>query len=138
MFIPDSCTISRQDGTRELFVLEGRSDYLNYCGVGDNGSPNPWPGCDPQRYNVDGPVERLLNKGVTQIILVDLTVGGVRFSKTYDIFKKVKLCLSDHGQGAMPVKWLNDPTNLMENSYPTDPAGWTPQTVICKQNRTNC
>ena len=137
MFIPDSCTISRQDGTRELFCPAGPSDFLNYCGVGDNGSPNPWPGCDPQRYNVDGPVERLLNKGVSQIILVDLTVGGVRFSKTYDIFKKVKLCLSDNGQGSMPVKWLNDPNNLMQNSYPTDPADWTPQTSYASKTGPN-
>ena len=120
------------------FCPGGPSDYLNYCGVGDNGSPNPWPGCDPQRYNVDGPVERLLNKGVTQIILVDLTVGGVRFSKTYDIFKKVKLCLSDNGQGSMPVKWLNDPTNLMQNSYPTDPADWTPQTSYASKTGPTC
>jgi hypothetical protein len=105
----------------------GPSNYHDYCGVGDNGNPDPWPGCDPQRYNVDGPVERLLNKGVSQIILIDLTVGGMRFSKTYDIFKKVKLCLSDHGQGSMPVKWINDYNNLMQNSYPTDPTNWTPQ-----------
>jgi len=103
------------------------SNYMNYCGVGDNGSSDPWPGCDPQRYNVDGPVERLLNKGVSQIILIDLTVGGMRFSKTYDILKKVKLCLSDKGQGSMPIKWINDYNNLMQNSYPTDPTTWTPQ-----------
>ena len=99
----------------------GPSNFMDYCGVGDNGDPNPWPGCDPQRFNVDGPVERLLNKGVSQIILIDLTVGGMRFSKTYDIFKKIKLCLSDNGQGSMPVKWINDYNNLMQNSYPTDP-----------------
>jgi len=110
-----------------VICTSGPSNYLNYCGVGDNGSPDPWLGCDPERYNVDGPVERLLDKGVTQIILIDLTVGGMRFSKTYDIFKKVKLCLSDHGQSSMPVKWLNDYNNLMQNSYPTDPSNWTPQ-----------
>jgi len=105
----------------------GPSNYLDYCGVGDNGNPNPWPECDSQRYNVDGPVERLLGKGVSEIILIDLTVGGMRFSKTYDILKKVKLCLSDKGQGTMPVKWLNDYNNLMQASYPTVPATWTPQ-----------
>lgn len=97
------------------------SDIMNYCGKDDNGNPDPWPGCDPQRYNVDGPVERLLNKGVAEIILIDLTVGGMRFSK------KVKLCLSDHGQSSMPVKWINDYNDLMQSSYPTDPADWTPQ-----------
>jgi hypothetical protein len=104
------------------------SNEMNYCGAGDNGDPNPWPGCDPQRYNVDGPVERLLNKGVSQIILIDLTVGGMRFSKTYDIFKKIKLCLSDKMRNDVTVKWINDYNNLMQNSYPTDPATWTPQT----------
>ncbi|MCX8044914.1 MAG: hypothetical protein N3B18_12415 [Desulfobacterota bacterium] len=103
------------------------ANYMTYCGEGDNGNPNPWPGCDPQRYNVDGPVERLLQKGVTKIILVDLTVGGMRFSKTYDIYKKVKQCLSDYGQGSLPVVWLNDYNNLMQNSYPTNPVNWTPQ-----------
>ena len=106
----------------------GPSNVLDYCGAGDNGDPNPWPGCDSQRFNVDGPVERLLNKGVSQIILIDLTVGGMRFSKTYDILKKIKLCLSDKGKGSMPVTWLNDYSNLMQSSYPTVPANWTPQT----------
>lgn len=106
---------------------ESASDFMNYCGVGDNGSEDPWLGCDPERYNVDGPVERLLNKGVSQIILIDLTVGGMRFSKTYDIYKKIKLCLSDNEQSSMPVKWLNDCNNLMQSSYPTNPSTWTPQ-----------
>ena len=38
-----------------------------------------WPDCDPERFNVDGPVERLLKKGVSRIILVDLTMCGIRF-----------------------------------------------------------
>jgi len=119
------------------FICPAPSNYMDYCGVGDNGNPNSWPGCDPQRYNVDGPVERLLSKGVSQIILVDLTVGGMRFSKTYDIYKKIKLCLSDHGQGSMPVKWLNDYNNLMQNSYPADPTNWTPQWSYAKQRGPN-
>ena len=125
-------------GPGNFLSWQGRQIFLTIAVLETTAARNPWPGCDPQRYNVDGPVERLLNKGVTQIILVDLTVGGVRFSKTYDIFKKVKLCLSDNGQGAMPVKWLNDPNNLMQNSYPTDPGRLDAPDVICKQNRPNC
>lgn len=115
------------------YLCPAPANYMTYCGEGDNGNPNPWPGCDPHRYNVDGPVERLLQKGVTRIVLVDLTVGGMRFSKTYDIYKKVKLCLSDYGQASMPVTWLNDYNNLMQNSYPTDPANWTPQWSYAKK-----
>lgn len=119
------------------FFCPEPSNFMNYCGEGDNGDPNPWPGCDPQRYNVEGPVERLLNKGVAEIILIDLTVGGMRFSKTYDIYKKVKLCLSDHGQSSMPVKWINDYNDLMQNSYPTDPENWTPQWSYAKKTGPN-
>lgn len=120
---------NKPDGWNPALAIctSGPSDVLDYCGVGDNGSPDPWPGCDPERYNVDGPVERLLNRGVSQIILIDLTVGGMRFSKTYDIYKKIKLCLSDNGQGSIPVTWINDYNDLMQNSYPTDPSTWTPQ-----------
>ena len=54
-----------------------------------------WPGCDPERYNVDGPVERLLNKGVSRIIVIDWTMGGPRFSKTFDVVEMSKRALDD-------------------------------------------
>jgi len=51
-----------------------------------------WEGCDPERYNVDGPVERLLgDKGVSRIILVDWMMGGPRYSKNYDVVEMLKL-----------------------------------------------
>ena len=73
-------------------------------------------------------MERLLKEGVSKIIAVDLTVGGVRFSKTYDVVRLTRLVLNtwntEH-QTSIPLIWVNDPTNLMERSYPTEPAGWT-------------
>ena len=85
-------------------------------------------GCDPERYNTDEPVERLLKKGVTSIIMVDMTTSGVRFSKTFDVVQMTKLALNkwnkEHGT-AIPLVWVNDPNNVMERSYPTKPEGWT-------------
>ncbi len=104
----------------------GTGDNCTYCGELEPGGP--WPGCNPQRYNVDGPVERLLKQGVTKIIAIDLVVGGVRFSKTYDVIQMSKRALNkwnaDHAT-AIPLIWVNDYKNLMERSFPTAPAGWT-------------
>jgi hypothetical protein len=103
-------------------------DYpdCRYCG--EDEPDGPWAGCDPDRYDVDGPVERLLKKGVSRIIMVDLTVGGVRFSKTYEVTQMVQIMLddweADHGI-TIPALWVNDYSDLMERSYPTDPVGWT-------------
>jgi hypothetical protein len=103
-------------------------DYpdCRYCGESE--PDGPWAGCDPDRYDVDGPVERLLKKGVTRIIMVDLTVGGVRFSKTYEVTRMVQIMLddwkTDHGV-TIPTLWVNDYSDLMGRSYPTEPAGWT-------------
>jgi hypothetical protein len=87
-----------------------------------------WPDCDPERYNVDGPVERLLNQGVSQIIVIDWTMGGPRFSKTFDVVEMSKRALADwndaHGT-SVPLLWVNDYSNLMERSYPLEPEGWT-------------
>jgi hypothetical protein len=87
-----------------------------------------WPDCDPERYNVDGPVERLLNKGVSRIIVVDWTMGGPRFSKTFDVVEMSKRALEDwnkeHGT-SVPLLWVNDYSDLMERSYPLEPEGWT-------------
>ncbi len=90
-----------------------------------------WEGCDPERYNVDGPAERLVAAGVDRIVIVDATVGCVRFFKTYEALQMFKRALDDAGASSIPVTWVNDLNNLMENSYPTAPIGydgvnWTP------------
>ena len=59
---------------------------LRYCGSGD---PS-WSLCNPDRYNVDGPIERMLKSGVDRIILIDLTTAGARFSKTFDVYATAK------------------------------------------------
>ncbi len=88
-----------------------------------------WPGCDPDRYNVDGPAERLLAKGVTRILVVDLTVGGVRFYKTFEVIQMTKKVLerwnAEHDT-SVPLLWVNDYADLMEDSYPVAPENWTP------------
>ena len=87
-----------------------------------------WAGCDPERFNVDGPLERLLQKGVSRIIVVDLTMSGIRFTKTFYPLQKAKAVLNtwnaDHGT-SIPLLWVNDYSNLMERSYPIEPEGWT-------------
>ena len=104
----------------------GEGDDVTYCGEDED--DGPWSGCDPNRYDVDGPVERLLKKGVSQIIMIDTTVGGVRFSKTYEVVQMTKRALdkwNEENGRSIPLTWINDYTNLMERSYPTEPAGWT-------------
>ena len=105
---------------------DGDYEDCRYCGEDEPGGP--WIGCNPDRYDVDGPVERLLKKGVYRIIIVDLTVGGVRFSKTYDVVQMTKRVLDDweteHGV-SIPLTWVNDYSNLMERSFPIEPEGWT-------------
>ena len=39
----------------------GKPANITYCGEQEPGGP--WPNCNPQRYNVDGPVEKLLIRG---------------------------------------------------------------------------
>jgi hypothetical protein len=105
---------------------EGDYPDCTYCGEGE--TDGPWPDCDPERYNVDGPVERLLNKGVSRIIVIDWTMGGPRFSKTYDVVEMSKRALDawneEHGT-SVPLLWVNDYSGLMERSYPLEPEGWT-------------
>ncbi|MEI6127504.1 MAG: hypothetical protein WCQ99_13235 [Pseudomonadota bacterium] len=82
-----------------------KRDSVTYCG--EDEKDGPWSNCDPARYNVEGPAERLLNKGVSQIIMVDLTVGGVRFSKTLDVVRMTKRAMADwekaQSESANPV-----------------------------------
>ncbi len=104
----------------------GVGDDITYCGEGEPGGP--WPDCDPERYNVNGPVERLLQKGVSRIIVVDWMMGGPRYSKNFDVVEMAKRALDDwntaHGT-SIPLLWINDYSQLMERSYPTEPTGWT-------------
>jgi hypothetical protein len=103
-----------------------KGSRLTYCGSAADGGP--WPGCDPERYNVDGPAERLLKQGVDEILMVDMTVGGMRFWKTYDVVSMTRRVVADWNQRngtAVPVRWVNDPADLMRDSYPSDPPNWT-------------
>jgi len=99
---------------------------LTYCGSAKDGGP--WPGCDPQRYNVDGPAERLLKQGADELVMIDMTVAGTRFWKSYDVVTQTRRMVADwnarHGTD-VKVRWLNDITDLMAESYPDDPPGWT-------------
>lgn len=99
---------------------------LTYCGSASDGGP--WPGCDPERYNVDGPGERLLKQGASEIVMIDMTTGGVRFWKTYDVVTMTRRMVADWNQRNgtdVRVRWANDPTDLMAESYPKDPPNWT-------------
>ena len=99
---------------------------LNYCGSEKDGGP--WKHCNPERYNIDGPGERLLKRGAEEIVMVDLTTSGVRFWKTYDVVARTRLMVDDWNQRNgtnVQVRWVNDPTDLMKESYPTEPENWT-------------
>lgn len=99
---------------------------MTYCGEGlDDG---PWTDCDPERFNVDGSVERMLKQGVDEIMLIDMTTSGVRFYKTFDVIKTTRKLVADFNQQNnrnIQVHWVNDPNDLMARSYPTAPANWT-------------
>ncbi|MBL8629625.1 MAG: hypothetical protein JNM81_08360 [Rhodospirillaceae bacterium] len=99
---------------------------LTYCGSEKDGGP--WKGCDPERYNIDGPGERLLKQGADELIMIDMTVAGTRFWKSYDVITMTRMMLADwnktHGTD-IKARWLNDITDLMAESYPNDPPGWT-------------
>ncbi len=99
---------------------------LTYCGSAADGGP--WQGCDPERYNVDGPAERLLKQGADEIVVIDMTVGGTRFWKTYDVITMTRRVVADWNQRkgtSVPVRWVNDPADLMRDSYPSEPPNWT-------------
>jgi hypothetical protein len=102
-------------------------DAVTYCGELEEGGP--WENCDPERYNVDGPIEKMLQKGVSRIIMIDLTVGGVRFTKSFEVVQMTKRVIDDWNstrEDNFPYPlWINDYKNLMEESYPTDPPDWT-------------
>ena len=106
---------------------EGDYDDVTYCGEAE--PDGPWPDCDPERYNVDGPVERLLKKGITRLIVVDWMMGGPRYLKNHEVVEMIKRAIDDwndtQGTAIPHPVWINDYSDLMERSYPTEPAGWT-------------
>lgn len=113
------------------FLYNGPSEGANvnskltYCG--EDEADGPWVGCDPERFNIDGPVERLLDKGVSRIIAIDMAVGGVRFYKPFDVLRMTKRAMQDYNNGegtTVPILWVNDYGNVMERSYPTAPTDW--------------
>ena len=120
---------------RFVYNAPGNGVQLNYCGEGDKGGP--WENCDPERYNVEGPVEKLLKKGVSRIIVIDMTVGGMRFYKSFDVVQMSKQVVNqwnaEHGT-SIPLIWVNDYSNLMERSFPED-EGWTSTAGPPKKDR---
>jgi hypothetical protein len=100
---------------------------VTYCGEEDPGGP--WPGCDPNRYDVDGSVDRLLKKGVSKILLVSPVVGGTRFYKPHYVYRMTKRRVDEwnaENGTSVSVLWINDYSDLMERTYPSAPEGWTP------------
>jgi hypothetical protein len=98
-----------------------------------------WPDCDPQRFNVDGTIERLLAAGVDEIHMVDLTTSGVRFFKSWDVVNLARQVVERHARlGGRPVavRWVNDPQDLMTHSYPSEPERWTLSQGPPAQDRT--
>ncbi len=99
---------------------------LTYCGGPTDGGP--WAGCDPQRYNVDGAVERILANNIDRLVVIDTTTSGVRFFKTYEQLDQARKVVAAHNASHgtnITVEWANDPKDLMLASYPTAPANWT-------------
>jgi hypothetical protein len=103
-----------------------RGANCTYCGEDED--DGPWPDCDPDRFNVDGPAERLLKKGVDRIIMVSWLMAGIRYDKGFHVVEMTKKVVDEwneeHGT-SIPVIWVNDYSNLMERSFPTEPEGWT-------------
>ena len=60
----------------------GVGDNCTYCGEGEVGGP--WSGCDPERYNVDGPVETA--RGGTESVNYDKEVWNVSIGIQWKIF----------------------------------------------------
>ena len=100
--------------------VEGGS-VLRFC-------DSDWRRCKMDRFDVDGPVERLLSIGVDRIVMIDLTTAGARFSKTYDSYQIAKELISDHNKAmndSVILEWVNDPLSAMDASYPQSESKWT-------------
>jgi len=87
-------------------------DSVKYCGENEDGGS--WAGCDSERYDVPGPAERLLNKGVSQIIMIDLTMSGIRFGKTFDVIQMTKTAMNawEAKQAASSNRVVADPNKI--------------------------
>ena len=69
-----------------------------------------------------------LKKGVSRIIAVDMMMGGVRYSKQFDVVNMAQRALDDWNEKygtSIELSWVNDEKELMRRSYPTEPEGWT-------------
>ena len=100
---------------------------VSYCGE-QGASGDVWPECDPQRYDTEGTIDRMLSAGVEKILVIDLTTSGVRFFKSYDAIRLSRRVIAEHNalNGTnVTLHWLNDPADLMRDSYPDLPTGWT-------------
>ena len=87
-----------------------------------------WGRCKLDRYDVDGPVERLLAVDVDRIIMIDLTTAGARFSKTYDTYRIAKSLIEEHNEensDNVVIEWVNDPKRAMDASYPIADNPWS-------------
>ena len=136
-FVVDYASWLAQDTTHHIHPraiyrpgVEGGAP-LTYCGSEADGGVPPdfrWADCDPERYNVDGTIDRVLAQGVDEIIMIDMTTSGVRFFKSFDVVNLARQVVQRHNavQGTkIPVFWANDPTDVMTRSYPAEPEGWT-------------
>ena len=114
---------------------------VTYCGSpadGGQGRDGQWPDCDPERYNVDGTIERVLAEGVDAVVMIDMTTSGVRFFKTFDVVNLARLVVQRFEKETgkkVPVWWVNDPTDLMTESYPSHPQRWTRSLGAPEQDR---
>jgi hypothetical protein len=115
---------------RSIYLPPDGGSAVNYCGGPlDDGRHAPgWENCDPERYNTDGTIERMLRAGVDEIVVIDLTTSGVRFFKSYDVIRLARNVVADYNAANdthVSIHWLNDPSDLMRRSYPDEPDGWT-------------
>ncbi len=131
-WIAGSADVGSLPYPRFIYNQDGASEIaMRYCGGSTDGGAQPdgrWPLCDPERYNVDGPMDRLLRAGVEKIVIVDTAVGGIRFSKSLDVYKMLgrarDAALRDTNR-SVPIVWANDYTGFMMEAYPKEPADWT-------------
>ena len=134
-WIAGSDDVSSLPFPRFIYNRDGESAIaMRYCGSPTDGGAQPngrWPLCDPERYNVDGPIDRLLRAGVEKIIVVDTAVGGIRFSKSLDVYKmlgRARDAALRHTNRSVPIIWANDYTGFMMDAYPKEPADSTVST----------
>jgi hypothetical protein len=71
----------------------------------------------------------MLNNGITRFIAVDWMMGGPRYSKNFDVVQMIKRAIHDwneaNGTNIPDPVWINDYSDLMVRSFPTEPEGWT-------------